>query len=408
VDERLKILFLTNRIPFPIIDGQTRRTYHILKGLAQKHEVTLLSLYERIEEIAPKNIQHIESFCKDVDFLPAPSKAFSFAMTVRLFRSLVSKYPYTIWRHYSRPYLNKIHNKLETEQYDLVHCDILPLAYTVQKIKSPVCTITDHDVSYLKTFRMAKQARNPFQKMFLYIEAFKQKKLESRVFNNFDLSIAVSKVDKEHLKRLCPKGRFEVIENGVETNEFKPISRNNYNNIIGWFGGFGHLPNKEAVYYFLRDIYPLIKKSISDVEFHLIGGNVPQKLKKIAAFDSSLKIMGFVDDPKQYLQEAKVIVVPLLSGSGTRLKILEALALGKAIVTTSIGCEGIEAENNEHHLVADTPQEFARVTVEILRNDDLRNKLERNGRELAKRKYDWDIICNKLNRVYVELVSSVA
>jgi glycosyltransferase involved in cell wall biosynthesis len=391
-----------------MVDGQTRRTYHILRGLAEKHDVCLFSLYESNKEIDPKNIKHLEAFCNRVDMHPAPSKKLSFSMIIRLLRSLISKDPYTIWRHYSRPYLRNIYEHLRTEQYDLIHCDILPLAYTVRNIRAPIRAITDHDVSYLKTLRMANYFRNPLLRLFLYIEAFKQKHLESSVFNKFDLSIVVSEIDKNHLQKLCPKGRLEVVENGVDTDDFKPIPRKHYENILLWFGAFSHYPNEEAMYYFLKEIYPLIKRTVSDVTLHLIGGSIPGKLNKIAGLDSSIKIMGFVDDPVEYLHRAKVIIVPILSGSGTRLKILEAMASGKAIVTTSIGCEGIEAENNEHYLVADNPQEFARATTEILRNDDLRVRLGQNARQLAEKKYDWNIISNKLNRIYIELCSSVA
>src|SRR5574341_149548 len=166
----LKILFLSNRIPFPIKDGHSRRTYNILKGLAKDNDVYLLSLYDPVEEADSNNIQHLKGICENIEMHPAPPKRLSFSMAIRLLRSLVSLDPYTIWRHYSPSYLKRIFELVKNTKFDLIHCDILPLAYTVRNLKNIPCTITDHDVSYLKALRMAKQCRNPFLKLFLYLE----------------------------------------------------------------------------------------------------------------------------------------------------------------------------------------------------------------------------------------------
>ena len=205
VNNRLKILFLTNCSPFPIRGGQMRRTYNILKGLSKRHDVYLLSLYEDKMENDPKNIQHLRNFCKYVELLPAPSKILSYAMLIRLLRSLISKNPYTIWRHYSYSYLKRIHELTSDIKFDLIHCDILPLAYTIKDIKDIPCTITDHDVSYLKALRMAENSNNILLKLFLYMEAYKLKRLESRVFEKVEVGIVVSEVDKNRLKNCVRK-----------------------------------------------------------------------------------------------------------------------------------------------------------------------------------------------------------
>jgi glycosyltransferase involved in cell wall biosynthesis len=399
MDKRLKILFLTNCSPFPMRDGQTRRTYNVLKGLAQWHEVYLLSLYEDVKEIEPESIQHLKSFCKEVEMHPAPPKNFSLPMLLRLVCSLVSVAPYTIWRHYSRTYLERIHELTRIEKFDLIHCDILPLAYTVRGFNNTSTTLTDHDVSYLKALRMAKNS-NILLKLFLYLEAYKLKKLEGKVFEGVDIGIVVSGVDKKRLDDLCPRGKFEVIENGVDTDEFKPNHENTEADTISWVGGFGHYPNREGIYYFLENIYPLIKKNINDVKLYLVGGGITDKLRKIAATDLSIKLTGYVDNPLPYIQKASLFIVPLLSGGGTRLKILEAMAAGKAIVTTTIGCEGIEGIDGEHYLIADEPGEFAKKAVQVLNNSQLQMYLGNNAMSIVKQKYDWKIICRRLNRVY--------
>src|SRR5258706_2625224 len=257
---RLKILFLTNRSPYPIKDGQSRRTYNILKNLACRHEVHLLSLYESAEEVLPVSVEHLRRFCKQVEMLPAPGKTLSVGMVARLTRSLFSKDPYTIWRHYSRPYVNRVRMPLDTTPFDVVHCDILPLAYCIRGLQGPLRTLTDHDVSYLKAKRLAAQARNPLLKLFLYFEAMKLKHLESRIFTELDLGIAVSELDRQHLQRLCPRGRFVGVENGGDVRAFVPDAAAVELNSLVWVGGFHHSPNGESVRYFLEEIYPRIKQ----------------------------------------------------------------------------------------------------------------------------------------------------
>ena len=321
-------------------------------------------------------------------------------MAARLLASLISLDPYTIWRHYSLSYLRRINELTRTREFDVIHCDILPLAYTIRNRKGIPSVITDHDVSYLKAFRMAKQTNNLFLKAFLYLEAFKVRRLESRIFKQVDLGIAVSEVDKKVLKGLCPGGNIEVIENGVDTDEFRPTNGEIDKDSLVWVGGFENYPNREGIYYFLDIIYPLIKEQAKDVKIILVGGGVTQRLRKCSSLDPTIEIVGYVNDPLPYIQRAAAFIVPILSGSGTRLKLLEAMASGKAIVTTGIGCEGIEGVDRKHYLVADEPIDFAKRVIEILNNLNLQRHLGENARELAIQKYDWEILNQKTDYLY--------
>ena len=400
VSERLKILFLTNRSPYPIKDGQSRRTYNILKGLACRHEVHLLSLYQSAEEITPESVGHLKSFCKQVEMLAAPPKTLSLGMMARLLRSLFSKDPYTVWRHYSRPYLDRIRMRLYTTPFDVVHCDILPLAYCIRGLHGPFRTLTDHDVSYVKARRLAAQARNPALKLFLYLEALKLKRLESRIFSELDLGISVSELDRLHLERLCPEGRFVVVENGVDVRAFIPDPDAVEPNVLVWVGGFHHYPNCEAVRFFLEDIYPRIRQEKAETKLYVVGSGVPDWLRRLATGDPSIVLTGYVDDPLPYIQRAAVFVAPILSGGGTKLKVLEAMAVGKAIVSTSIGVEGIEGKDQEHFMVADTPEAFSSKVVSLLNDHVSRERLGANARKRAMEKYDWEAICEAISGIY--------
>lgn len=401
---RLKILFLSNRSPLPIKDGHTRRTYNILKGLTENHWVHFLSLYETPAEVEYSNVKELESFCHKVEFYPSPSKKISIPMLARLLRSLFSPDPYTIWRHYSKKFSTRAAHLLKEEKFDLVHCDILPIVYAIRNQDDIFRSLTDHDVSYLKCLRMAKDSSNLLLKIFCYLESLKLKELESRIFKEVELGIAVSEVDKKILQRICPEGRFEIIENGVDVDKFKPDYENVKPNTLFWLGGFDHYPNKQGIYYFLDSVYPLIKQELPEIKLQLIGGGITDKLRRFASDDPSIKLLGYVDDPIPYMQKATVFIVPILSGSGTRLKLLEAMAAGKAIVTTSIGCEGIMGINNIHFLIADTHEQFAGSVVRTANDRELRDRLGNNARQLMCQDYDWKIIIDKLDRLYEDQI----
>jgi len=208
----------------------------------------------------------------------------------------------------------------------------------------------------------------------------------------------------------CDLMRHETCDMGHETCDLGPSLV--YTGLISW------KPNEDAVLYFIKEIYPLIKSahehkstraqetagahvrmcSCAPVRFIIVGKGPSQEIRDLAAQDPSITVTGFVDKVEPYVMDAKVFVVPLRIGSGTRLKILEAWAMGKAIVSTSVGCEGLDARDGENILIADTPDEFARKTVEVLGDDDLRRRLEAGGRKTVEEKYSWDKIGELIGR----------
>lgn len=398
--DRLKILFLANRIPYPIRDGQARRTYHILKGLGEAHEVHLLSMFETPEETQPETWEHLRTFCHRVEMVPAPPKKPGIEMGLRLLRSLLSTEPYTIWRHYSGTFASRVRETLEETPFDAVHCDILPIAYAVRDLDKPFCAMTDHDVSYLKARRLASVRRNPAAKLFIRYEAAKLERLERTIFSHVDLGIAVSDADREQLERLCPGRPFAVVENGVDVRAFVPDASAMEPDTLVWVGGLRDRSNYEAVRYFVHDVFPLIRRQHPRARLTIVGSGVPASLASSIARESSITVTGFVTDPVPFIQQATVFVAPIRSGSGTKLKVLEAMAAGKAIVATSVGVEGIEGRNGEHFQVADTAEDFASRVVAILNDEGLRDRLGANARRLAEAKYDWTTICGKMSKIY--------
>jgi glycosyltransferase involved in cell wall biosynthesis len=237
-------------------------------------------------------------------------------------------------------------------------------------------------------------------KLFLQLEALKLRRLESRIFAGLDLGIAVSAQDRQHLQRLCPDSRFDVVENGVDVSAFVPDPTAIQPNLIVWVGGFHQLPNFEAVRYFIEGIFPQIRRAKADSRFCVVGGDVPDSLRRLADGCPAIVFTGYVDDPLPYIQRAAVFVAPLLSGGGTKLKVLEAMAIGKAIVSTSIGVEGIDGTDREHFVVADDAEAFSSAVVSLLDDRGLRERLGASARRRAIEKYDWEAICEKMANIY--------
>jgi glycosyltransferase involved in cell wall biosynthesis len=193
-----------------------------------------------------------------------------------------------------------------------------------------------------------------------------------------------------------------VVENGVDVRAFVPSPNTVESNTLVWVGGFNHISNSEAVRFFLEDIFPRIRKKNTGAKLYVVGGAVPDWLKRLATADPSIVLTGYVVDPLPYIQRAAIFVAPILSGGGTKLKILEAMAVGKAIVSTSIGVEGIEGEEGRHFVVADDPEAFASAVVSLLNDRDSRERLGANARIRALEKYDWDAICEGIGRIYLD------
>ncbi len=402
---RLRILFLTNRVPFPISDGQSRRTYHVLRGLSYEHEVHLLSLHARSGENVSAAVAHLERFCGSVRLIEAPCKALSWEMVGRLIRSLVSKEPYTVWRHFSAEFVRAVRDAVAQHAIDIVHCDILPMAYAIRDLGELPCTLTDHDVCYIKAKRIGEHASNLLVKGMYWFESVKLRRFEKDCFGRVSVGVAVSEVDRDMLEALTNRQDLEVVANGVDTDEFVPSPDKEQPATILWVGGLDYLPNRDAVQWFLTDVFPIVKKRVPNAKCDVVGGGGKQTLRNFAS-DDSIMFHGFVESPVPYLQSATVFVVPVRSGSGTRLKMLEAMASGKAIVSTSIGAEGIKGDSGVHFLIADDPEEFAEQVVRLIRSAEERRRLGENARNLVVSVYDWRPIVAGLERRYRDLAAA--
>jgi glycosyltransferase involved in cell wall biosynthesis len=227
------------------------------------------------------------------------------------------------------------------------------------------------------------------------------KTCEGRVCREADAVLAVSDEDKAALEAAIGYSRnTTVIPIAVDTDEMMPVARQAEANHILHIGTMYWPPNIDGILWFIREVYARIRAERPEVTFDVVGARPPQEIVSLGGPGTGINVTGYVPDPTPYLQQAGVMVVPLRAGGGMRVKILNALAQGMPIVSTTLGCEGIDVHNGQHLLIADTPDEFARATLWMLRDPQMADALGQHGRELIQAKYDYRVACRPLDDVY--------
>jgi glycosyltransferase involved in cell wall biosynthesis len=292
------------------------------------------------------------------------------------------------------------------KHFDLIHIDKLYFGVYLKLFCNPHTkrTVTFHDIDSVKLRRLFKIESNIRTKALLFVNWLMVRNWESRIAERFDLCIALSSFDLQVLKSMNPRLNVAVIPNGVDIDAFKLLPLTNEQCIISFFGAMDYVPNIDGALYFYKHIFPLIRKQLPGVKFLLIGQNPAYELKKLSS-DPNVIVTGFVEDVIPYYQQSSVVVVPLRAGGGTRLKILEAMAVGRPVVSTSLGAEGLDVADGENIMLANSPEDFANKTIELMTNLTLRQKLTASARRFVESCHSWRKIADDLGRVYQELCS---
>ena len=288
---------------------------------------------------------------------------------------------------------------IEKENIEIIQADEIYTAqylFTIPYVKK---ILVLHNVDSLFLWRSFLYHPNPLRKIFFLLQFFKMRNYEKKIIPKIGKVFCVSQKDKEIFERIF-KGAvdFDVLPNGVNTEEIKPLPYVEKPVLI-YVGAMRYHPNVLAVKWFIEKVFPCVLKEIPDACLYVIGGGVPEKLKKYEK-KYPVKFVGYAENLKQWYEKAKITVVPLKIGSGTRLKIFESMAYGKPIVSTTLGAEGIEIKDRENIFIADTPEEFAKKVVLLHKDRKLFERISTNARKLVEEKYDWKKISEKLKTAY--------
>jgi sugar transferase (PEP-CTERM/EpsH1 system associated) len=395
----MNILFLSTRSPFPLVSGHSLRTYHILRGAARNHEVTLVTFVQLEDEWKDRNLEHLRGFCKSVHPYRIPLDESRWKLAGAALMNVFSARPLVAWKYDAPAMRAKIREILRAEKIDLVHVDMLPLAVYIDEFRELPKLLVNHNCESVRLYRWFRAETNPARKAYLGLQWLKLRSFERWALNAFDCSVVVSEKDAEMVRGLGAEKRLFVVPNGTDTDYFRPGGGGERQSALVWIGHMDVHTNRDAVLYFWRDIYPGIRKRHPDVSISFVGTAPPDAIQRASLHDKRVRVTGFVEDIRPYLDAAAVMVVPVRIGSGTRLKILDGMSMGKAIVSTPVGCEGLNVTDGTNIAIADGPDAFAQKTVELLRNPDVRLRMGREARRVAEG-YDWRRIVEEQERVY--------
>lgn len=389
----MKILYLIPYNPVNPAFGGALRIYHILNHLCSHHDVTVAGFSTPEKE--KLLVEQFPVLAGKTHFVQQP---YSTSNRLCLFKSLFTSHSH--WHHITRSeQLQKIIDKiLEDDTFDIIQSEF-PVMAMFHFNSNAIQIIDSHNVEYDNFKRMTK-VKNPFKKLFYHIESHKFYKEETKACSEQDALLVTSERDIAIFEQSVPGVPKYLIPNGVDATYFQPFKTFPIPHSMVFVGMMKYVPNYDGINFFLDEIFPKIVKEFPNSTVTIVGKNPPKSIARRAG--KNIFITGFVEDTRPYIQNASVYIVPLRMGGGTRLKIIEALAMKKPIVTTSIGCEGIDVAHGQTALIADEPQDFADAVMQLFNSKKLSSMLTENGYNLMK-KYRWESIGLNIDEAYKEL-----
>ncbi len=388
---------LVHHISYPPISGGHVREYNLIKRLARRHEIILVCLTKN--EYKEESIRHLEQFCSRVFFFPTHPIS---SKKLRLQLAFFSSKPWSLNVYVSEAVQEVLLSILQNEPIDLIHIQCYYLALNIPlKVDIPLLILEDN-IEFLYSWRRFQVATHTVEKIMHFLNYVKEKHWEIRIWRNASACAFTSKPDKKIAEKYLPTGAAAVIPNAVDTTYYVNTSGEEALPSLAYLGNFGYLPNVDAILYFCQQIFPIILQTMA-VKLYIIGEGPPEPVRVLAQHPNII-VTGHLSDTRPYLSRAWVFVCPLRIGGGTKIKMLEAMAMKKAIVSTSVGCEGLDLVPGEHVLLADNSQQFAKFIEILLKDKNLREKLGENARMLVEKKFDWDRSTDILETIYEQIL----
>lgn len=383
----MRILWVKVGGLWPVNSGGRLRSFHILSELSRQHDITLMTTHAPGED--PRELSDQLPRCEKIISIPyvAP-KWNSLRFLLVLVRSWFSRMPVDVWK-YSVPDLRaEIERFLSAGAVDLCIADFLVAMPNIPDGGRTPIVHFSHNVEHMIWKRLCMLERRPWRRVLLEIEWRKMRRYEARACRKADLTIAVSAQDRGLLEANAPGARIREIATGVDVDYFAPQGTQEDPMHLVFTGSMDWHPNEDAILYFINDILPRIRRELPQVTLSVVGRNPSGQLQTVAA-GAGVEVTGTVVDVRPYVDAAAVYVVPLRIGGGTRLKIFEALSMGKVVVSTSVGAEGLPLVDGQHFVRADDPASFAAAVVSLLGDQARRRALGSAGRRLTHERYAW-------------------
>jgi glycosyltransferase involved in cell wall biosynthesis len=407
----LKILFVTPYLPSPPSFGGARRLHGLMTELARTHAVSVLSLVNPEQEYQ-SSIRATGEYCREVVTMPNPPFALPLKGKRALqFRSLASRRSFEWFSHVRPEVAARLRQMLAVETYDVVNFEFTHMAPYRWALPAsgarPVFVLDEHNIEYEILRRTAASESALVRRMYNAVNWRKLRWEELRAWRTFDGCSVTSAHDRDLLVRDLPQARTAVVPNAVDLEYFRarPEAPPPEPRSIVFFGAINYFPNSDGLKFFLDQIFPRVLAKIPNAKL-IVVGHTPPELFALA--NANIEMKGFVPDVRVEVERAAVAIAPLRIGGGTRLKILEAMAMSKPVVSTPQGAEGLEVTSGKEVLLADSPAGFADQLIRVLEDDALARRLGEEARRLVERKYGWAASAARLEGLYRELGAGAA
>jgi len=394
----MKILFPIYRFPYPPITGDRHRGYRQIKMLSKRHSITLVAFYQSKKELA--YLPELEKYCEKiytVKFHPLLS-------FLKLFKGVLTRTPFNVIYFYSRKMQRVLDKLIKTGEYDVVQAASLRMAKYFFKSNSIARVIDFGDCAALH-FKRRLNYKRSLSDILYQIEKQRLERFEAMSADTFHQSYMTSPIDRDASAR--PE-KINVIPVSLDLNgkHLNSVEKMPYS--IVFSGNVGYYSDEIAILYFCKEIFPKIKEKIPQVKFHILGRNPTPNIKELAQNDNHIIVTGYVDDLHGYLKKANVAVAPMKVGSGTLIKILEAMDLGVPVISTTLGNGGIGAVDGKSIMLADTADEFAEKTIQLLTDETRRTQIAQDAKQFLYDNFSEDVVLKKTEKLYQEAIDSFA
>jgi sugar transferase (PEP-CTERM/EpsH1 system associated) len=401
----MRILWLKTDLLLPLDKGGKLRTWHLMRHLAKQHEITYLAFADPNED--PAHLEGMHEVARHVETVPRHEvRKGSPQFFAKAAWHLADPLPYAVGQYRSRAYRERLRELLATRTFDLVVSDFLPPIVNMPKVLPCPAVLFTHNVESEIWRRHAETAtgiRRP-----LYATQYRRMlRFEGQALRRFEGLLAVSDADRATFARLYEQvdaDGIHVVRTGVDTEFFTPAVSADDSMELVFTGSMDWLPNEDGMLWFCRDILPRIRREVPNVTLSIVGRAPTPAVLKLAD-EHGVRVTGRVDDVRPYMREAAVFIVPLRIGGGTRLKIFEAMAMAKAVVSTTVGAEGLPVTHDRDVVLADDPGSFARAVMQLLRNTNERRRLEHAARRLVAEHFDWSAVARDLDHALTRTAS---
>lgn len=397
------ILWVTYGLPYPPISGARMRDLNLIRQLAKCHAIHLFSLLEDVAEA--DYVGELQSLCASIETFPLGHQSLSARIDL-LAQHARARRPLATFPFMNRALLARLREvaiALPADAIQIEHSFLAPYVEALPGFRG-LKILSLHNLGELQYRRLARLSLGLPARLDYSLKARLMRRWEAEWAARFDCIIAVSEIDAQRLVSINPALRVAVIENGVDTRQCPPLPDAVEQRLL-FVGTMGYAPNVDAMLWFCDQVLPRIQDAVPPVQLSIVGRAPAPAIRKLAR-RKNVSVTGQVADTTPYYRDASVVVVPLRAGGGTRLKILEAMAFGRPVVSTTLGCEGLAARDGEHLLIADSPAAFADAVIRLLNDRALRERLARDARRLVEERYDWVMIGGKLLALYDRLLST--